>query len=120
MGALASWPGWLGLAITLASWVALVAMWPVARGSEHVVEDALAEGLGGGYRAQTSEAPSTFRDPSRDHRPLVNPFRFGHPDVRVERDLAYAPGFGKRHQLDVYRPRDAVADAPVLFQIHGG
>jgi acetyl esterase/lipase len=40
--------------------------------------------------------------------------------VRVERDLVYAPGFGKRHQLDVYVPRDGATQAPVLLQIHGG
>ena len=43
--------------------------------------------------------------PAREHRPVLNPFRFAHPDVRVERDLVYAPGFGDRHHLDVYRAR---------------
>src|SRR5215468_10681191 len=50
MGALAAWPGWLGLGVTIASWAALLAMLPVARRSETVVEDALAEGIGAGYR----------------------------------------------------------------------
>ena len=117
MGALDAWPGWLGLGITVVSWAALLAMVPVARRSEHVLEDALAEGLGREYWAFEAAA---LRDPSRDHRPLVNPFRFGHPDVHVERDLVYAPGFGRRHLLDVYRPRDGARNAPVLFQIHGG
>jgi acetyl esterase/lipase len=118
MGALDAWPGWLGLGVTVASWAALLAMVPVARRSEHVVEAALGEGLGLSYRADTMNLG--LREPSRDHRPLVNPFRFHHPDVRVERDLVYAPGFGKRHLLDVYAPRDGATGAPVLLQIHGG
>jgi acetyl esterase/lipase len=50
----------------------------------------------------------------------MNPFRFGHPDVRVFRDLRYAEGAGKRHLLDVYAPHEVVSGAPVLLQIHGG
>jgi acetyl esterase/lipase len=118
MGALDAWPGWVGLGVTLASWVALLAMVPVARRSEHLLEQALVDGLGQSYRADTMQLG--LREPSRDHRPLVNPFRFRHPDVRVERDLVYAPGFGKRHLLDVYLPRDGAQQAPVLLQIHGG
>lgn len=118
MGALDAWPGWVGLGVTVASWAALLAMVPVARRSEHVVEEALAEGLGLSYRADTLGIG--LRDDAREQLPLLNPFRFRHPEVRVERDLVYAPGFGRRHQLDVYRPRDVVAGAPVLLQIHGG
>ena len=117
-GALDAWPGWLGLGITVASWAALLAMVPVARRSERVVESALAEGLGLSYRAETLD--TELREPSYEHLPVLNPFRFGHPDVHVERDLVYAPGAGRRHLLDVYRPRDGTSGAPVLLQIHGG
>lgn len=120
MGALDAWPGWVGLGVTVASWAALLAMVPVARRSENVVEEALAEGLGAAYRTAHPDGAPCLRELARDHRPIVNPFRFGHPDVRVERDLVYAPGFGSRHLLDVYRPRDGAREAPVLFQIHGG
>jgi len=120
MGALSAWPGWLGLGVTVASWAALLAMLPVARSSETVVEDALAEGIGPDYRDATAAVASPFRDPAREHRPVLNPFRFAHADVQVERNLVYAPGFGDRHQLDVYRARDLAPGAPVLFQIHGG
>jgi acetyl esterase/lipase len=43
-------------------------------------------------------------------------------DRRVERvkNTRYAPGGGRRHLLDVWRPREGVERAPVLFQIHGG
>jgi acetyl esterase/lipase len=90
----------------------------VARRSEHVAEDALVEGLGPTYRERAAQAG--LSDPAHEHRPLLNPFRFGHPDVRVLRDLVYAPGAGSRHRLDVYLPRDGARNAPVLLQIHGG
>lgn len=118
MGALDAWPGWVGLGVTLVSWAALLAMVPVARRSEHLLEGALAEGLGLSYRADTLGIG--LRDAAREHLPLLNPFRFHHPDVHVERDLVYAPGFGRRHRLDVYRPREGATGAPVLLQIHGG
>jgi acetyl esterase/lipase len=40
--------------------------------------------------------------------------------VRVTRGIQYAPGAGRRHQLDVYAPRAGTREAPVLLQIHGG
>jgi acetyl esterase/lipase len=34
--------------------------------------------------------------------------------------MQYAPGAGRRHRLDVWRPKDGVERAPVLLQLHGG
>jgi acetyl esterase/lipase len=119
LGALAAWPGWLGLAITISSWIALAAMLPVARRSEQGVEDALCEGLGADYRDATG-ALEKLRDALWLRGRGVNPFRFRHPDVTVVRNLRYADGFGKRHLLDVYTPRGGTSGAPVLLQIHGG
>ncbi len=119
MGALAAWPGWLGLGVSAVSWAALLAMLPTARRSEGGIEDALASGLGAGYRDAAAHAAERLRD-AAEPRGLVNPFRFRHPDVRVVRNLRYAEGAGKRHLLDVYSPREATSGAPVLLQIHGG
>jgi len=119
-GALAAWPGWLGLGITFASWAALLAMVPVARRSEHEIEDALLHGLGAGYREAAEPSAAKLRDAFEPSGRIVNPFRFGHPDVRVARDIRYAEGAGKRHLLDVYAPHEVVSGAPVLLQIHGG
>ena len=120
MGALDAWPGWLGLGITFASWAALLAMVPVARRSEHEIEDALLQGLGADYREAARPGAAKLRDAFEPNERLVNPFRFHHPDVRVVRDIRYAEGAGKRHLLDVYTPRDGASGAPVLLQIHGG
>jgi acetyl esterase/lipase len=119
MGALASWPGWLGLAITLASWLALLAMVPVARRSEQQIEAGLVAGLGPAYRDSAALTAERLRDAVALRR-IVNPFHFRHPDVRVVRNLRYADGAGKRHLLDVYMPSDGASGAPVLLQIHGG
>jgi acetyl esterase/lipase len=119
-GALDAWPGWLGLAITFASWAALLAMVPVARRSEHEIEDALQRGLGAAYRDAAEPSAAKLRDAFEPQGRLVNPFRFRHPEVRVVHDIRYAEGAGKRHLLDVYTPRDGASGAPVLLQIHGG
>jgi acetyl esterase/lipase len=115
-GALSAWPGWVGLAITLASWVALLAIVPLANRSERIVEDALVEALGPDYRRAL---------PPAEPRPLRRsqvalPLWLRDPDVRVVRDLRYAEGAGRRHLLDVYVPRTGAKNAPVLFQVHGG
>jgi acetyl esterase/lipase len=51
---------------------------------------------------------------------LLVPFLLRDAGVEVLRDQRYAEGAGRRHLLDVYRPRAGVRGAPILFQIHGG
>jgi acetyl esterase/lipase len=118
-GALAAWPGWLGLAITGASWAGLLAMVPIARRSEGAVESALQTALGPDFRARAAAGGRARHAPVPRGR-LVLPFLLRDPAVRVVRDLRYAEGAGRRHLLDVYVPRDGTRGAPVLLQIHGG
>jgi len=120
-GALDAWPGWLGLGITVASWAGLLALVPISRSAEPVLEAALAAGLGADYRdGITAEAASQIEaTPPPPRRPL-NPFQFRHPDVKVTRDIPYVPNGGPRNQLDIYAPREKVQNAPVLLQIDGG
>jgi acetyl esterase/lipase len=115
-GALTAWPGWVGLAITLASWAALLAIVPLANRSERIIEDALLEALGADYR----RALPSVEAPAGRRLHLALPFLFRDPDVQVVRDLRYAEGAGARHLLDVYMPRSGARHAPVLFQVHGG
>lgn len=86
-----------------------------ARGA---VERALAEALGPRYLENLRRPPSP-KDLATPWGQLVLPFRMRNPDVRRDRNLAYAPG-GKRFLMDIYRPREPVQDRPVLLQIHGG
>jgi acetyl esterase/lipase len=111
LGALDAWPGWLGLAITLASWTGLLVLARVARRSGTVFDDAV-------NRALEGEPGPRVKVPWRQS---VLPFYLR--DRRVERikGLSYGP-YGRRNELDVWRARATPADArrPVLLQIHGG
>jgi acetyl esterase/lipase len=53
-------------------------------------------------------------------RQLLLPFSLRDRRVERVRGIQYAPGAGRRHRLDLYRPRAGVEGAPVLLQIHGG
>lgn len=119
-GAFERWPGQLGLAITAASWAALLGLVFVARRGRPVLRRALDEALGPDHpeRIRRQLPPRLAEDRPPDLP--WNPFHFHHPGVEVIRNLRYAPGAGRRHLLDIYRPRDGVGDAPVLLQVHGG
>jgi acetyl esterase/lipase len=120
LGALDAWPGYVGLAVNVVSWVGLVWIQVVALRSARVMEHALREGLGDDYRSHI--APGLAERLARRPSPIRLLFPFYLRDRRVERikNIQYAPGMGRRHRLDVYRPRSGVEHAPVLLQIHGG
>jgi acetyl esterase/lipase len=115
LGALDGWAGWLGLAITVASWIGLFLIGVLARRSAAIFDVALNDGIG-------LAAPGQRRRVRI--RQVVFPL-FLH-DRRVERvkDIEYGP-HGRRNRLDVYRQKRPTARqdgrlAPVLLQIHGG
>ncbi len=114
-GALDAWPGRVGLAITLCSWAGLGVLVLLSVRTRGVVEQSLDEALG----------PDPLRAPPREARPaprgrLLIPFLLYDRSVESVRDIRYAPGAGRRHLLDVYRPKSGANGAPVLLQIHGG
>ncbi len=120
MGALEAWPGWVGLGITLASWLGLLLMVPLSGRSEKVVESALARGLGPDYRDRIAPAVAEQMTAPRPRGRLAIPFLLYDPAVEKLTDIRYAEGAGRRHLLDVYRPKTGAEGAPVLLQIHGG
>ncbi|WP_298177783.1 alpha/beta hydrolase [Saccharomonospora sp.] len=107
-----------GLALAALSTVGLGSLIASAQRAKDVVEQALAETLGPEY-ARSLQPPLTASDLATPWGQLMLPFRMRHPDVRIDRDIAYAQG-GKRFLLDVYRPYEPVSGRPVLLQIHGG
>jgi acetyl esterase/lipase len=119
-GALSAWPGWLGLGITLASWAGLLASLRTSHGTHAVVERSLIEALGPDYAGRLHPEVAKRHAAPAPTEPRLNPFAFRDPEVRVLRDIAYAPEHGKRGLLDLYAPRSGARGAPVLFQIHGG
>ena len=114
----------LSLGLAAANTAGLARLVSGSRQVRHQVEDALTEGLGVDYVEQL-DTPPTPADLATPWRRLVNPFRMRNLDVRVDKDVAYAPEFGKRGLLDIYRPADKdgrgdLQGAPVLLQVHGG
>ena len=121
LGALGHWPGWVGLGITLASWVGLAGCLRTARGAEEVVERALRDGLGAGYREQIDPAlAAATLTPRVDWRDILLPFSIRHPNVERIRNIRYARVAGQNIRLDVYRSPSHPIGCPVLLQVHGG
>ncbi len=120
-GATRGWRGKVGVAAFAASVAGLAFVHRQAAEAGPVLEEALVEALGPGYRDRIAE-PFLPREevPLTRHRLLV-------PDMRVRkryraaRDVPYAD-LGKRNFLDVWRRADLPpeAKAPVLVQIPGG
>jgi acetyl esterase/lipase len=119
-GALHSWAGWVGLALVLIQWVALAVLVRTALKAGEVVERALAEAIGAGYRTELGERP--LGDGRSDTVPLSElavPVPRKGRDVERIRNVSYGEG-GKRMRLDIHRHRDHPTGAPTLLQIHGG
>src|SRR5437016_4153155 len=110
-GALAAWPGIVGLAITLASWAGLAQCYRVARGAEAVVEQALCDGLGRSYREEIFPEVREKFAPAIDWRQILLPLPVWHPGVERVRNVVYNRVDEKALALDVYRPRAEMSGA---------
>jgi acetyl esterase/lipase len=119
-GALAEWPGRVGLVVTLCSWAGLIGQYLLGHRSGAAVESALTGGLGADYRGRIAKEWAERLDSPERRGRLVVPFLFRDRDVTCARDLPYLEGGGPRQRLDVYAPREGARSAPVLLQIHGG
>ena len=119
-GALAAWPGKLGLLITVGSWIALARAYRLSFAAAPIVERALTGGLGPDYREKVEPALAARFASALDWRPIVRPFPMRHPEVERIRDITFARVNGIDLKLDVYRPRHRPPNCPTLLQIHGG
>jgi len=108
LGALASWPGWVGLGLVAASMAAMVRQALLARRAAAEFDRVLAERVATRLRSR------------RSPRSVFLPFAMRDVEVERVKDVRYADGAGRRHLLDVYRPRVAIEHAPVVLQLHGG
>ncbi len=119
-GALAAWPGWLALAVCLASWSGLVRFHRRAQRAPAALESALVGALGREYR-QVIPAPIARGISDRPPRSaLTRPFALRDPRVKRIADIAYGDAADGRNLLDVYGPQQGASAAPVLLQVHGG
>lgn len=118
-GALAAWPGWVGLGVAIASWIALARLVREAQGVEAFMARALESALGADYRSRIAPAMLERLEKTPTRFSVLRPFSMARPDVERIRDIAYGE-FGRRNRLDIYRPKEASSKRPVLLQIHGG
>jgi acetyl esterase/lipase len=119
-GALRSWPGWVGLGLAFAQFVALAVLIRTALQAGGVVERSLDDALGADYRSQLE--PQLLARSRSDAVPLgqlILPVPWKGRDVERIRNVAYADG-SKHLRLDIHRHRDHPTGAPSLLQIHGG
>ncbi len=116
-GALRSWPGLAGLAITGASWAGLVVLQVRAHRARPTVEAAVTDALGRGFDGQID--PDRFADRLQPSLPRL---MVAHPSKprNVERRSGLAYGPHPSHLVDLYLPPATDGPAPVLLQIHGG
>jgi acetyl esterase/lipase len=120
LGALAGVVGWLALAITAISWVALFRCYWRAHDAEIAVDEALRCGLGNDYRDKIRPDISAKFAPGVDWRQILLPFPMRHPEVERVRNISFATVDGLDLKLDVYRHRSQPHGCPTLLQIHGG
>ncbi len=118
-GALHAWPGWVALALTLASWFGLGSSVKGALQTDRAFTDALHETVGPDWDRDLDPTLETAGRHVSWGRILV-PFRFKRRGVRRVRNLQYVDDGTFRHRLDVYRSDGVGPGAPVLLQIHGG
>ncbi|HEX3460616.1 MAG TPA: alpha/beta hydrolase [Acidimicrobiales bacterium] len=116
-GGLRHWPGWAGLALTVASWAGLIRLAFVARQAKGLVDAALAEATMGPVDVEGFDSSPAWNYWWR--LAIAVPFRWR--AIRRIRNIDYwGDGLG-RHRLDILQPRGGPPQpGPVLVYIHGG
>jgi acetyl esterase/lipase len=118
-GALDSWPGWLGLAVAVSSWIGLVVLATIGHRAGQVFDRMEEEAalLGPDDLVLPGTGAETMWRFPRLIYPLPRPAR----SVTVVHNIDYAGDGIHRHRLDIIRRRvDPPTAAPVLIYIHGG
>lgn len=120
LGAFGSWPGWAGLVLVFASWVALLVMHDRSLKSQAAIDQGLQETLGVHFFEAIRPEYAARLKAGAPLSAWINPLRLHDRErVALVRNLDYGPA-GRRNRLDVYRPREPAQGCPVLLQIHGG
>lgn len=108
LGALSSAPGWIGLAITAASWIGLIVLFRDGRKARNVFDRALRD---------LPDPPDPVELPWLQ---VALPFLFKRKGVRVFRNVVYRRVAGRELKLDVAMPAEPGSNRPAIMQIHGG
>lgn len=108
----------LGLAIAMASWLAIGLFYFRAWRTEPVMEQAVRYALDLPADAPLPTDGIVCHKP--DIKRLLNPFRFKAPGTKAIRNIEYHRENGRALHVDIYSPEQQPTKAPVLLQIHGG
>jgi acetyl esterase/lipase len=119
LGAFGSWPGWVGLAVAVLSWVGLGVVAVIGRRAGAVLIGAEEElDL---PRIEDLVVPASGRDTMWRFPRLVYPLPRPARSMRVVRNIDYVGDAVHGHRLDIIRRRiDPPTAGPVLVYIHGG
>lgn len=120
LGGADEWPGWIALGLCAASWAGLVRLMRESNQAEGVVEAALEDALGPGYREGIRPELAGDLDEGFSPRQLLAPLPVRDGRVERIRNVVYREVGGRKLRLDVYRGRAPGARRPALLQIHGG
>ncbi|MGO9028885.1 MAG: alpha/beta hydrolase fold domain-containing protein [Acidimicrobiales bacterium] len=116
-GACSRWPGWVGLAVSVASWLGLLRLAVVAHHAGDLVDAALEDATGGPIRVDGFDASPAWNRWWR--LAIAVPFRGR--SIRRIRNIDYWGDGLYRHKLDILEPRGHRPEGgPVLVFIHGG
>ena len=118
-GAFGAWPGWLGLAIALASWVGLGVHHAISGRAHDVLTQAEAEVPI--PAAEGVDLPRTGRDTMWRFPRLIWPLPRPTLAARTIRNIDYWGDGRRSHRLDVVVGRGHTPEhAPVFIYVHGG
>jgi acetyl esterase/lipase len=119
LGALSAWPGWLGLGIACANWFALLADYLSGWRARPIVQAALDEAFGNGWRS--SVRPELLEKITRvSFRQLLFPLPVSHPEVEKAANVCFDRTQKKPLCLDVYRHKAHPTNTPTFIYVHGG
>jgi acetyl esterase/lipase len=107
-GALSGFPGWVGLVITIGSWMGLVVLFRDGSRAKRTFAAAL---------AGVETARETLRVPRKQ---VLLPFSKSRRGVKLTRDIVYRRVAGQVLKLDVVAPSTEGVNRPAILQIHGG
>ena len=122
LGALGETSGVVGLVAMVLSWIGLVLVMRISARTPALFAAAFSDASRSRRRKPSLPRTARRAEDAVCAGHLIRPFKFGHPDVEVLRNVAYGPA-GRRNELDVHRPRSAPRDSglpPVVLHIHGG
>ena len=108
LGALEGLPGWVGLVVTLGSWIGLGVLFGDGRRAKATFVSALS-----GIQPVRETAPVPTRQ-------VLLPWSKRRRGVEVNRDIVYRRVAGSILKLDVVAPSSQGSLRPAIMQIHGG